>query len=102
MLTLMFVASSFHIFTKQGARGAPHHQHLCSHGLGGVTPGFCFMTLFALFCFFGQFSSVFADKHLVSACIVFGFSNLLDMVMAMAATVGVAPLLCCAVTAAAA
>ena len=91
----MFVASSFHIFTKQGARGAPHHQHFCSHGLGGVTPGFCFMTLFALFCFFWPFSSVFADKHLVSACIVFGFSDLPDMAMTMAAMVGVAPTLLC-------
>ena len=59
------------------------------------------MTLFDLLSCFLPFSYVSADRSLVSACIVFGFSNLLDIVTAMVAMVGVAPLLCCAVTAAA-
>ena len=49
----LFVASSFHILTKQGARGAPHHQHFRSHGPAGVTPVLChFLSFFAFFfCF---------------------------------------------------
>ena len=46
----LFVASSFHILTKQGARGAPHHQHFRSHGPAGVTCGLCHFFLFYAFC----------------------------------------------------